>query len=591
MYTRFRAPIAAAVTALLVSALSITVATPAQAAATIVNGTWSVAPDPGYNIFHFDGSITSAGALFPDGNSVTVATTGTMSIYDRYRLGRDQAPTGTFSPEVSSAVTPTTPTIEFFHNGTGCAVSGLCDPSIGGGTFTLTFAQPVVNPVLHLTGMTGWVDKHNAATQIIIDASTMTEVLKLSSSTPAGVTIGPPLASPRSVLTTSDTISVVPNPLPAGGTGVSSLDCASYTIDGYVSSDTPVTAEYYAGCGSVPIIGTVKSLTFDANLYYAIARGLGYNTPLNFPPPGDVFGMAISYEAIAVPALTLAKSVSPTTVTAAGQAVTYSFLVTNTGNTSISGVGINELAFSGTGTMGTLTCPETTLAPGASTTCTAAYEVTQADVDAGTVTNNAQATGTSATGAAVTSNESPATITASQTSSLSLVKSVTSPPSTVGATATYSFVVTNTGNTTLTGIGISETAFSGSGTLSTIACPADPLLPTKSLTCTATYAVTAADITAGGVTNTAQATGVSPTKAPVTSKPDDAAFTLTAQTPTTTATASPPVTTSPLLPQTGGETLPRTGAEPAPLVLMAVAMIGIGGTALLLISPRRLRRR
>ena len=59
MYTRFRAPIAAAVTALLVSALSVTAVPPAQAAATIVNGAWSVAPDPGYNIFHFDGSITS----------------------------------------------------------------------------------------------------------------------------------------------------------------------------------------------------------------------------------------------------------------------------------------------------------------------------------------------------------------------------------------------------------------------------------------------------------------------------------------------------------------------------------------------------
>lgn len=589
MYTRFRAPIAAAVTALLVSALSITVATPAQAAATIVNGAWSVAPDPGYNIPHFTGTITSAGALFPDGNSVTVATTGTMSIYDRYRLGRDQAPTGTFSPEVSSAVTPTTPTIEFFHNGTGCAVSGLCDPSIGGGTFTLTFAQPVVNPVLHLTGMTGWVDKHNAATQIIIDASTMTEVLKLSSSTPAGVTIGSPLASPRSVLTTSDTISVVPNPLPAGGTGVSSLDCASYTIDGYVASDTPVTAEYYAGCGSVPIIGTVKSLTFDANLYYAIARGLGYNTPLNFPPPGDVFGMAISYEAIEAPALTLAKSVSPTTVTAAGQAVTYSFLVTNTGNSTISGVSVDELTFSGTGTLGAVDCPETTLAAGASTTCTAAYEVTQADVDAGTVTNNAQATGTSATGSAVTSNESPATITATQTSALSLVKSVTSPASTVGATATYSFVVTNSGNTTLTGIGISETAFSGSGTLSTIACPADPLLPTKSLTCTATYAVTAADITAGGVTNTAQATGVSPTKATVTSAPGKASFTLTAPTPSASATPTATATATPTSTSSGH--LAYTGGEPLPLVALALALIGLGVAALVLVSPRRITHR
>ena len=47
-----------------------------------------------------------------------------------------------------------------------------------------------------------------------------------------------------------------------------------------------------------------------------------------------------------------------------------------------------------------IACPATTLAPGASETCTATYTTTQADVDAGSITNTGTATGTPPTGPA-----------------------------------------------------------------------------------------------------------------------------------------------------------------------------------------------
>ena len=71
-----------------------------------------------------------------------------------------------------------------------------------------------------------------------------------------------------------------------------------------------------------------------------------------------------------------------------------------------------------------MTCPSTALAPGATTTCTsAAYSITQADVDAGVVSNTATATATapgSTTG--VTSNPSSTDTPITQAPALSLSK-------------------------------------------------------------------------------------------------------------------------------------------------------------------------
>ncbi len=93
------------------------------------------------------------------------------------------------------------------------------------------------------------------------------------------------------------------------------------------------------------------------------------------------------------PAIAIVKSADAAAQLAikVGQTVTYSFLVTNTGNTTLTDVKVVEGAFTGTGTMSAPTCPAgaASLAPGAKITCTATYVVTQADADAGKVTNTA----------------------------------------------------------------------------------------------------------------------------------------------------------------------------------------------------------
>ena len=141
----------------------------------------------------------------------------------------------------------------------------------------------------------------------------------------------------------------------------------------------------------------------------------------------------------------------------AGDRVSYSFVVTNTGAQTITTVAVNDAK------VGATTCPATTLAPGASTTCTttAAYVITQADVDAGSVSNTATVTGRNPAGATVTSNAASTATATSSAATLSLAKSAGAPVDSnangradAGDKVSYSFVVTNTGALTVTGVAI-----------------------------------------------------------------------------------------------------------------------------------------
>lgn len=117
------------------------------------------------------------------------------------------------------------------------------------------------------------------------------------------------------------------------------------------------------------------------------------------PAIGDDITCGITNTALEAE-LQLVKTASVETATV-GDEVSYSFEVTNTGGLPVSDLQIDEGEFTGSGALSDVGCAATTLDVDASTTCTATYTVTDADVATGTLSNTATAaalvTGTTAT--------------------------------------------------------------------------------------------------------------------------------------------------------------------------------------------------
>ncbi len=219
-------------------------------------------------------------------------------------------------------------------------------------------------------------------------------------------------------------------------------------------------------------------------------------------------------------ALQLTKSAAVTDAngngkTDLGDQIQWSFLLKNTGTTTVTTTGVTDAK------AGAVSCPVTTLAPGAQTTCTStAYTVTQPDVDAGHVDNTATATAKSPAGVTVTSNPSSTTTPVASSSALQLTKSAAvtdvnaNGRTDLGDKITWSFLVKNTGTATITGVVVNDPS------AASVSCPATPLAPGASTTCTATaHSVTQSDVDTGFVTNTATAAGTSPGGAAITSNP------------------------------------------------------------------------
>src|SRR5690606_39141751 len=213
-----------------------------------------------------------------------------------------------------------------------------------------------------------------------------------------------------------------------------------------------------------------------------------------------------------------------------GDLITYDIVVTNTGNTTVSNIEITDANAVITGGN-----PIASLTPGASATVTAQHEITQADIDLGYVENIAIGTGdrvngtddvtdTSDTGTDIGGNpipnpetvetpngdgttngnptDDPTVTELNQTASISVIKSQTNATGGLGDLITYDIVVTNTGNTTVSNIEITD-----ANAVITSGNPIASLTPGASATVTAQHEITQADIDLGYVENIAIGTG------------------------------------------------------------------------------------
>ena len=272
----------------------------------------------------------------------------------------------------------------------------------------------------------------------------------------------------------------------------------------------------------------------------------------------------------ATAALTVTKSVTSTgPYNAVGQSITYSFVAKNTGNVTLSSVGIADTQTAPAGALtsgptcqslssplGSCSGSTTSLVSGQSATFTASYTITQADLNNGSVNDSATASGTPPTGSPVASPISTATVTTTSAPALTVMKSVTStgPYNAAGQSITYSFVAKNTGNVTLNSVGITDTQTAPAGALTsgptcqslsgpTGSCSGSTtsLVAGQSATFTASYTITQADLNNGSVNDSATASGTPPTGSPVTSTTSTATVTLTPTVVQITITTTPPL--------------------------------------------------
>jgi len=370
--------------------------------------------------------------------------------------------------------------------------SGAANPLAGGATTTCTGIYTITQADLDLGSMTnqatalGGAGASNVATATIKANQQPSISLTKSASPLAATAVG-------DAITYSYTIKNIGNVTLAGPYTITDNKIGSFSCSGALAPGASITCTktYSVTSGDISTGSVVNTAT--ATTTYNKADGSGTVTVTSNSASATVVTKALY--------LTIAPS--PTSASVVGQIITFTYTLHNNSTAPLSGpfsVTDNKVAsVDCSGASGTIA------ANGGTTSCTGTYAVTQADLDFGSVVNQATATGGSQT-----SNQASTFVTLTQTPALTLTKSANlTTATTVGITITYTYTLKNTGNVSLTSpYTVTDNKITG------VACTGatSPLAPAASTTCSATYVTTQADLDAGSIINTATATATFGTK-------------------------------------------------------------------------------
>ncbi|MGO4589646.1 DUF7507 domain-containing protein [Paenarthrobacter sp. 2TAF44] len=514
------------------------------------------APAHAYEVATNQANVTGGAAILTmpgSGLTATYDQSGLTDLVGQTTMGSR----GYVASDYSQNIGTGTPAVEFATNAVNnCGATGPCS---GLGTVTIAFSQPVRNPVLNIAGLGGNVNAYGNKKGPVDKQSQLHAVLNLATT---GLTM---------TKLSGGNLSVSGNAITATNDNAGTQ--CNTTVQG--NDPQPVNAQATAACGAVRINGIVTSLTFNITaVFVQTTSALPPYTTNDVQDPDHnqdnyVIAMTVPQDFGDAPAtydqsnaawavlsdVTLGPNVTEDNATVANGTASPNAGSTAAQDLMDDGVTLAPMtqgatSYSTTVAISGASKPGRTCAwidfnkngkfdnpaeqacasfqPGA-TTATLTWTV-PAGVTAGTTYARFRIGYTAAQiespigGSNSGEVEDYIFTIAAAAPAITLVKTVNKTTLVAGETATYTFVAKNTGNVILTGVVISETQFSGTGTMSPLSYtwPALPgiLLPGQSVTATATYVVTTSDVTTGLLTNTAKVTGNPPLGLPVTAIDD-----------------------------------------------------------------------
>ncbi len=181
----------------------------------------------------------------------------------------------------------------------------------------------------------------------------------------------------------------------------------------------------------------------------------------------------------------------------AGESVTHTIEVTNSGNQPLVNVTVTE-------PNAEVSCVSASVAPGKSTTCTAISTVTQDDIDTGSLAATVTVTAADQWGMPVSATASGDAVPLVASPRLEITSTSNATELVAGEIVEITVTVANTGNVTIGGISATNSLNSD------VECPVDTVAPGEQITCSASYAMTPDDVSAETITATTTVKGTDP---------------------------------------------------------------------------------